>query len=65
MVQRAHIGPRIDHCAPVEAGGRHYAVCMAVLAPDLVEFLQRTRDGLPTWGGSVAIARLLRESACL
>jgi hypothetical protein len=31
------------------------------LTCDQLELLQRARDGLPMWGGSVAIARLRRD----
>ena len=31
---------------------------MAALTSDQLELLQRARDGLPMWGGSVAIDRL-------
>ncbi len=34
---------------------------MAALTPDQLELLQRARDGLPMWGGSVATSRLRRE----
>jgi hypothetical protein len=34
---------------------------MAALTADQLELLQRARDGLPMWGGSMATARLRRE----
>ena len=34
---------------------------MAVLTQDQLELLQRARDGMPMWGGSVATDRLRRE----
>jgi hypothetical protein len=34
---------------------------MPALTADLLELLQRARDGLPMWGGSVATARLRRD----
>ena len=38
-----------------------YAVSMAALTTDQLELLQRTRDGQPMWGGSLATERLRRE----
>ena len=34
---------------------------MGALTADQIELLQRARDGLPMWGGSVATHRLRRE----
>jgi hypothetical protein len=34
---------------------------MAALTSDQLELLQRAREGLPMWGGSVATYRLNRE----
>lgn len=34
---------------------------MSSLTPDQLELLKRARDGLPMWGGSVAIDRLRRD----
>jgi hypothetical protein len=41
--------------------GRTVPFGMAALNADQLELLQRTRDGLPMWGGSVATNRLRRE----
>ena len=38
-----------------------YRSRMASLTPDQFELLQRARDGLPMWGGSVATDRLRRD----
>ena len=34
---------------------------MSALTSDQLDLLQRARDGLPLWGGSVATERLRRE----
>ena len=34
---------------------------MSALTSDQLELLQRARDGVPMWGGSVATERLRRE----
>ena len=34
---------------------------MSALTPNQIELLQRARDGIPLWGGSVAIPRLRRD----
>jgi hypothetical protein len=34
---------------------------MASLTDDQLELLRRAREGLPMWGGSLAIARLRRD----
>lgn len=47
--------------APGGVGGRGYPGRMSALTDDQFELLQRARDGLPMWGGSVATDRLRRD----
>jgi len=55
------IEPSIDRLAPDVTVALSYAAPMAALTDDQIDLLQRAREGLPMWGGSVATNRLRRE----
>lgn len=61
MVLRGEIAPEICDSARGARRRLAYAGRMAVLTADQIELLQRARDGMPMWDGSMTTNRLSRE----
>jgi hypothetical protein len=61
MVRGAASRPETGHSAHGVGAPAHYRSRMPALTGDQLELLQRARDGVPMWGGSVAIDRLRRD----
>ena len=61
MVRGAAFRPETGHSARGITAARGYALPVPALTDDQLELLQRAHDGLPMWGGSLAIARVRRD----